>query len=667
MKENKFLDDLLILQPDGREAISAPSNWGEPPLLKVSTELDGLIEGIVSGMLLRTGTESGRWHFFIGSPGNGKSTATGEIAHQLLRLGCTLKADLPRGMINLDELEKGEIPYVIKVWEQGNRFETAWIAQDASVVRDPWSSKLDPAEDLLQLLDEAWKKGVSLVVCANRGVIETAARDTRFKNEEWHSILGQMVENPQVSEEKIKAGMGTTRFKTMTMTSCSLDRRSLLLGTDTFRDLIDTATEHNNWSICEECSSCKLCPFKANRDWLSDPKGQEVILDLLSCAEVLSGQIIVMREALALISTVLAGCPRDFTGTIKGPCQWVYSKVEEKDTFALASRRIYMIIFASHTPRGLEISAEQRQKQHEGLRMLQEKLAGKSETSESELKHVTSGESSWAPLSTELGIPHLLGARGTFQSLDPLKCRLEEDFFKRWHPCSFEIDEPLSSPLESAMQESWQQMYDVVEESSEDARQMMFWLTRWSSAFTIRLGGLYDQRLNLGQSLMKMKRFISGNREERRELRYGLDDELPALLGYRHRSDNFKVALNDHVILKGSWVGHRLHPKVVGDDMSDQDKMDLGLRIKFGGRQSNNTQLLPTEVFHWLHQRMIYGLLLECFPRHLLEAAETFLVRMASRSNYSLEEDDVILEIHAADDRVFTLSRRYGEVKLDIN
>ena len=641
-------------------------------MLKVATELDSLIEDIISEMLLKTGAEVGRWHFFVGSPGNGKSTATGEIVRWLLGQGCQLKADLPRGEINLAELKKGEIPYVIKVWEPEIKFETVWLAQDASVVRDPWSSALDPAEDLLHLLEEAWQKGVSLVVCANRGVIESAARsrNPRFKDKEWHSILGKIVEeDSNFLPCSIKTKKNTTRFKSISITSQSLDKQSLLIKTDTFARLIDVATKLENWSICEECASRKLCPFRANREWLSDPEGKQVFLNLLSGAEVLSGQIIVMREALALISTILAGCPRDYIDGIDNSCQWVHNKIKNQDVFALASRRIYMTVFSAHTPRGLEDSTAQRKRQIESLKALQERLGEKS-GAKGELGHVVSNKLPNSFLSTELGIPHLLGAQGTFQRLDPLRSRLEESFFTKWHPCFFKTNDPLFSPLESAMKDSWTEMYKVVEDSPEDARSMMFWLVRWSSAFTIRFGGMLEKKSDLSKSLIKMTKCISGEDEEHKELLYRLGEQLPSLLGYRNKGDGFQIALNDHVILKGSWVSHELRPEVDWHDEPGRDEVDLGLRIIFGtqerGRLSNNTQLLPAEVFHWLNRRMEYGLLLECFPRHLLEAAEAFLVRIAAKSDYSLAADDVSLEIRDLDGNGYILRRRkYNKVKCE--
>ncbi len=84
-KNNDFLSKLLHLQQDGNEAISAPSKWLKmEPLLKIETPIDDDVNDLVENMLIgKNGNSTGRWHFFIGSPGNGKSAAIGEICYKL--------------------------------------------------------------------------------------------------------------------------------------------------------------------------------------------------------------------------------------------------------------------------------------------------------------------------------------------------------------------------------------------------------------------------------------------------------------------------------------------------------------------------------------------------------------------------------------------------------
>ena len=91
---NPFVTQLIRLQQDGKEAISGPANWREPPLLEVATGSDDTIDALLDGMCPSPGDapRHGRWHWLIGSPGNGKSAKLGLLARRLLaargRSGC---------------------------------------------------------------------------------------------------------------------------------------------------------------------------------------------------------------------------------------------------------------------------------------------------------------------------------------------------------------------------------------------------------------------------------------------------------------------------------------------------------------------------------------------------------------------------------------------------
>ena len=76
---NPFVTRLIRLQQDGKEAISGPTNWREPPLLEVATDSDDAINALLEAMCPSTGDapHRGRWHWLIGSPGNGKSAKLG--------------------------------------------------------------------------------------------------------------------------------------------------------------------------------------------------------------------------------------------------------------------------------------------------------------------------------------------------------------------------------------------------------------------------------------------------------------------------------------------------------------------------------------------------------------------------------------------------------------
>ena len=70
---NPFVKRLIRLQQDGKEAISGPANWREPPLLDVATDSDDAIDALLEEMCPSPGDapRHGRWHWLIGSPGNG--------------------------------------------------------------------------------------------------------------------------------------------------------------------------------------------------------------------------------------------------------------------------------------------------------------------------------------------------------------------------------------------------------------------------------------------------------------------------------------------------------------------------------------------------------------------------------------------------------------------
>ena len=44
---NPFVTRLIRLQQDGKEAISGPANWREPPLLDVATDSDDDIDALL--------------------------------------------------------------------------------------------------------------------------------------------------------------------------------------------------------------------------------------------------------------------------------------------------------------------------------------------------------------------------------------------------------------------------------------------------------------------------------------------------------------------------------------------------------------------------------------------------------------------------------------------
>ncbi|MCZ2153914.1 MAG: hypothetical protein LC114_08455 [Bryobacterales bacterium] len=349
---NQFLQKLLTLQQDGAGAISSPSRWDIPPLLEVDTSIDLQMDKIASQVM--DARDTGSWFFLVGSPGNGKSAAVGRLVRNLAESGFSIKTSEGR---KLGELSPGEIPYLLVAKREGERFARVWIAQDASVVSDPYADEIEPAEELIELVSRAWEKGISLVVCTNRGVIEHAERLLEKRGETSPWVLA--IRNATSDEPKnvvIPSARGKhTVSANLDITVARLDQESLLQGNgiNVFDRLVGKACQAGNWSACDNCSSMPSCPFRENQRWLSDEGGRTHFLNLMRRAELFSGQNIVLREALALISLLLAGCPKDYNdGT---PCDWVAENIKKANLFSLVGRRIYMLLYSSAAPLGIEL------------------------------------------------------------------------------------------------------------------------------------------------------------------------------------------------------------------------------------------------------------------------------------------------------------------------
>ena len=117
--------------------------------------------------------------------------------------------------------------------------------------------------------------------------------------------------------------------------------------------------------------------------WLRDGARRQAMLKVLRTAEVLSGQRVVLREALGLASMVLVGSPSDFVeaGGFTHPCEWVHKRVnpasgKPRDAVALLellSHRAYQDMFGRPTPTALALDLPHQQRDAwlpEALRVL---------------------------------------------------------------------------------------------------------------------------------------------------------------------------------------------------------------------------------------------------------------------------------------------------------
>lgn len=675
-KNNDFLVDMLTLQQDGKQAISAPTNWTkQEPLLEVATEIDVIIKRLGDTILLNDGNNKvARWYFFIGSPGNGKSAAMGKLCRYLIRdHSCRIRDEHD---VYIEELEPTSIPYALRIYEDGNQFASAIIVQDASVVRNPFAPDVDPASELVATLKDAWEKGISFIVCTNRGVLEKAYLkyylDRDFNTKLWFKIMRELIENGDITMDG-KLGedwIFDSRkhvFNSTKVTFSYLDNRSLLLGNDVFERLIQKATNESRWTACMACEQSSLCPFKANRDWLLDKDARGKLLQVLRRAEVLSGQIIVFREALAFLSLVLAGCPRDYRDN--HPCQWVRDKVQSNDIFALAIRRIYMSVFASFSSYGLEIDPKFRKQQLKALSLLNTLARDSNHDASEYLKHVINKP----PPSTDVGVKRLTGSQGFLTEIDPWCECLPQDFLDKWDgdlAVTAACKHSLFTEIEKRCTQTWSQLEELIESTpSHEAPQCYWALRRWSSNFLMHFGGLLEGRTCWGKELdefikvleMITKESVNRTTKEKRHIRE-LDSQLETLLaaGVNEHSDQKAVPLSDTVTLSGDWVAANLKPRLDASRKSGS----LSITVEFKGGEK---AAIGARAFLWLCKHLNSKLDTRCFPRELITGVVDARIRASAKGPiaYAFANEDVTLLIDDGKDRIIKLIR-YDEGDVDV-
>lgn len=622
-------------------------------MLEVDTDLDVIVDELFGAIEANdTGTGVARWHFFIGSPGNGKSATVGKLCRKLISQDYRLVTeeeveieDLPTG--------SGQVPYLVKVYKKGMPYEIAWFAQDASVVKNPFSEDMDPAKELINLLQEAWDRGVSLIVCTNRGVIERAFRRlyldqskntlTWFKTIKFalthEGIHTDLTFNPETKKKP---------FEKFSFKFTELDNKSLLIGdTTVFRKLIDKAISHEDWTSCENCEVRQVCPFKLNKEWLADSNGLEVALDVLKKAELLSGQIIVFREALAILSYLLAGCPRDYND--QSPCAWVKRRVDEGDFFSLLSRRIYMAFYSSYTAYGLEYEQEIKGKQLAHLRQISTE-DNKAKPEIIALNHVVN---STKPLSTDVGATRLFGPDGIFRKLDPVNDGLSSIFSEAWDEDLIQVEShpsPLVSDLERSCCKIWQNIEQQLEASPENTLEKLKWFRRWVSAYTLRLGGMIEKATSFKHQLDELLGILEitsmGKIHDVADI-----DELDENIEHLLRPEgNSGIDVTEFVSLDGSWVNSNVKPRIA----EGADAKNLSLILDLGqGEQSS----VNAEIYIWLKRKIDFNMAISSFPMELLESAKDTLVRAAARSDYAYQDDGIELKIRQPDGAIITLKR----------
>ena len=662
---NPFVTRLLRLQQDGKEAISGPANWREPPLLDVATDRDDDIDALMEAMCPSRGDppHRGRWHWLIGSPGNGKSAKLGLVVRRLWERGYEIFSE---DGVAVGESSTDRLPYLLQVREQGKPYRFAYLVQDASVVRDPFAAICDPAEDLEYVLRRAAARGTSLLLCTNWGVLQrlfdSGHTDRAKRGEPWFRAVSGAIQKRE-SGVTVQAGGGTSGEKTvfdeLEVTCEFLDNRSLLVNSDVFERLVQKATNEQNWDACSGCPSMSLCSFKANRDDLASDDLRRNVLDILRRAEVLDGQIIVFREAVALLSVLLAGCPNDHGSHT--PCEWVHDQVQGDRVFNLLARRIPSILFGATRPHGLEgperhrpDAIASRRDQLSALKAIDGLLDGTSPVRHALASVTRSGE-----LSTDVGLERLLGTAGAIPALDPSidpRHAVKLDQFAAIATPAPPTEEasgggpsPGSPPpgiraIEERCLQGWEEIFDLIAATGDPVtgQDLYFWVRRWQTTCLAWIAAVSHGLTALQPELDSYLAFLqpSGETAERLATMKRLESVLERLLAPRDLDGDGEVhvELSTSLWLTGRWAESELRPRLRHHGAGDGNAL-LVKMSRF------HPFVVTAETFSWLSRQRELSLSDLSFNPDILDALRRTQAQAAAGSDYSLQDEDVAIVI----------------------
>ncbi|MES2304971.1 MAG: hypothetical protein V4558_05665 [Gemmatimonadota bacterium] len=633
---NPFLERLLTLQQDGTGAISAPSSWSELPVLEISeTVTYRSVDRMLSHLAADPSVPA--WHFFVGSPGNGKSAATGRLVRELVQRKWRALDEFDHPIL---EAAPRNLPVSIRLIPPDSEIPSLYIVQDASVVSDPYSAMPDPAKDFAQVLESARQAGASVWVCVNRGILEQAG------NHALEGTLKSMLVDLAAARNSGDPRDVLLLERSVLLSWDALDSHSLIRSSDReFRSLTNAATSPDNWSVCSTCPSARVCPFFGNRELLSTTAGMDRFLTLVGDAELLSMQPVVFREAQALLSVILAGVPLDY-GT-SGPCEWVHERNARDEIFSLASRRLPMMLFAAVEPLGIA-SSEATASDIDRLGALLT-LAGAS---------ARLPQSNLMP-SVDVGVPRLIGPNGWLRRLDPFKGPIHNDL-DGWEVIFAGLDDPSWAPalvgdLERRLLAAWEKIEQYLAAQRADLA-MSTLVHRWRSAFSIRYGAFALGRHWFSAELGDFRHAVGLGEPLSDAERDSLAMELQAILQEGAKGIRLTLAAE----LGGDWANSRLAPEIRDDNEAGLPR----LHVVFGG---SAPLTVSTESFCWLQYRRKTGLMLWTMPQQIAEAGRLALQRAASQGGYSRSVEQrpprVSLVIQRPSNSAWTLTR-YGSDKV---
>jgi len=646
---NHFLVKLNNLEVAGKGAISGPSNWDQKPLLEIETSIDEIIEKVASGLVHPKHEDAiGQWWFLVGSPGNGKSAAVGKLVRTLRESHSSSFHEPKEGSKKgreITELGSNEIPYVVELYNKEFQYPSALFAQDASVVPDPYLNDPDPGDSLVHLLKTAASKGQSVVVCANRGVVERALQKHKSDSKErWYIALSAVQKN-EIPNEPIIFNDGEKKsgvFKSVTVEITTLDEKSII-DDGSFEKLIKKATSDENWQECTGCSSADLCPFKSNREWLKSQDGLVKFADVMRTAELMSEQPIVFREAVAFISLMLTGSSRDYKDT--DPCGWVHKQVNDDAIFSLLARRIYMLLFKSDSPMGLKLHNEDREQQIKIIRKSKSFLDSQNARA---LEHLKDS------ITTDVGLTRFLSSQGIFRELDPVKENQGKMLETKWNITTGDTEstiykEPLVTEIERRCFNIWNNCENIIEKlgvTPSDERSIYYReLRRWITSVTYRLGFfaegniLFHKELKEYQNVLKIPSEPKVRTKDQQDMVRKIQTDFKKFV---FNDEDIKIQISEVLTVYGGGIGDKLAPKL---DLNASRKARLIMSL------ANNVTLeLSPRSYAWLRRKSETHLSEKTFPPAIRQVARDMQLKAATAVNYAFEERLSIKIKHSPED-----------------
>lgn len=283
--------------------------------------------------------------FLIGGPGNGKTEAVEHIIRELdnaMNLGGSLQLELAARF----SAEHGSPGRLVRTkataFPTHTQISALAIVQDGSEA-DPLD-KITPAEHLCNDIRSLLRAPNELyMACVNRGVLDDALILSSERNEsDVSGLIKQMVRATSLAAKGIKCWPLESYEK---IAIWPMDVESLVEEADhtesAARQILDVATNGNEWLDFGECAAGKLCPFCTNRRLLANEPHRSSSIRILRWFELASGKRWNFRDLFSLIAFLLAGSNESSKEEVYKPCTWAASLLSpgEKDHTKIEAKK----------------------------------------------------------------------------------------------------------------------------------------------------------------------------------------------------------------------------------------------------------------------------------------------------------------------------------------